>query len=779
MHDGEHCVHKEGPDGKPTGESLGCHPTHDKAEEQMRALYAADGAKSIYESLKVGMRNNATDQAGLNAMHDMTKQLHDMTVSNGAECKCGDEMEHSEREQEGADIDGNYPMKGVQRGTNPVSGTSVSATYAQSPVNDFSLAEALAGDGADPEKTLVAFGGEIKALGYTPDGGLRLGGYLVKFGSPDQTDVSDTRDFFTKETDFGAVKTSNVYYNHRLPFETEDGREITIRSRVGEASLSIDDLGVAINAILYNRKEYERFVNSLVSKTINKQGWSSGTANHLVARVPQRNGSNWIKSWPLGADASVTFGPAEPRNAVIPLKSLNVGSLPPGRDVLVNAAPDGAEANKSLSTTQPTQPHLGGNMPTELELLLAEVKSTNANIAALGTQLQAHGQELAALKSKVNEPQLPPATTPNIPDAAKGAPITGVRDLEAEKPYDSLGEQLIAIKDAALPGRTADKRLHYIKEVAYKATGASEAGTEGFLLQRDFITDLQARMYPTGSILSQVRRIPIGADKNGIKIKMVNETSRATGSRFGGPRTYWMAEGGTITVSNSDYRLFELDLQKLGGLYVATEELLQDVTALNSLIPELFAKEMQFTIEDAIVEGNGTGKPTGLLSSQALITVNKETGQAAATVVNANILKMWNRMWAPLRSGAVWLVHQDVEPQLQQLALPVGTAALEPRFVTYAPDGSMRIFGRPVMVVEYCSTVGTVGDIILTNLNEYYYIEKGGIQASSSIHAYYSTGEEAYRWITRVNGKSPWNSALTPFKGTNTLSSIVALQTRS
>ncbi len=38
----EFCVYKEGPDGEPTGKSLGCHPTQEAAERQRRALHAAE-----------------------------------------------------------------------------------------------------------------------------------------------------------------------------------------------------------------------------------------------------------------------------------------------------------------------------------------------------------------------------------------------------------------------------------------------------------------------------------------------------------------------------------------------------------------------------------------------------------------------------------------------------------------------------------------------------------------------------------------------------------------
>jgi hypothetical protein len=47
--DNEYCVFKKGPDGEPTGDSLGCHPSEEEAQQQVQALYANAGeeAKSI------------------------------------------------------------------------------------------------------------------------------------------------------------------------------------------------------------------------------------------------------------------------------------------------------------------------------------------------------------------------------------------------------------------------------------------------------------------------------------------------------------------------------------------------------------------------------------------------------------------------------------------------------------------------------------------------------------------------------------------------------------
>lgn len=367
-------------------------------------------------------------------------------------------------------------------------------------------------------------------------------------------------------------------------------------------------------------------------------------------------------------------------------------------------------------------------------------------------------------------------TTAAVPDANQQAAgrVSDMRDLAAERPFSSLGEQLVAVYQAARHPGNIDTRLLAL-------TGAGESGTsgEGFLVQQDFTTETLGRMYNDGQIMSRVRRREVGPNSNGIKVNVLKETSRANGSRWGGIRMYWMNEGGSLTGTKPSYRRFSLDLEKLGGLYIPTDELLQDTVALASEVADTFTKEVTFTAEDAVVNGDGAGKPLGLVNAPAKVTVAKESGQAAATIVYANLLKMWARMWAGSRTNAVWFYNQDCEPQLHQLALAVGTGALPAQFVQFAPDGTLRAFGKPMIPVEYCATLGTEGDLILTDLGEYRWIDKGGVQTASSIHVYFSTDEMAFRFIYRCNGAPFWESALTPLKGSNTLSPIITLAVRA
>ncbi len=344
--------------------------------------------------------------------------------------------------------------------------------------------------------------------------------------------------------------------------------------------------------------------------------------------------------------------------------------------------------------------------------------------------------------------------------------------------FSNLGEQLFAVIEAARPGGNLDPRL-----VRGAASGMSEGvpSDGGFLVEQDFVTELLKRAYETGVLASRCRRIPISANSNGLKINAVDESSRANGSRWGGIQAYWENEADTATATKPKFRKMELSLKKLMGLCYATDELLQDARALESVISQAFAEEFGFKVDDAIINGTGAGQPLGILNCGALVSVAKESGQSAATVVFENIVKMWTRLWARSRPNAVWLINQDIEPQLFSMSIAVGTGGVP----VYLPAGGLsaapygQLFGRPVIPIEQCATLGTVGDIILADFSQYLLIDKGGINAASSIHVRFLYDESVFRFVYRCDGGSLWNLPLTPFKGSSTQSPFIALATRA
>ena len=322
-----------------------------------------------------------------------------------------------------------------------------------------------------------------------------------------------------------------------------------------------------------------------------------------------------------------------------------------------------------------------------------------------------------------------------------------VMDRASERGFDNVGEQLQAIAHASHPEsryESIDKRLFFLQERGgnpegeIRQSGASEsvASKGGYLVQKDFVDAIQDRGYSSGDIASRVTRQTIGPNANGIKFNIVDEASRATGSRWGGVRGYWVAEAGALTASEPTFAQIEMTLKKMAALFYSTEELLMDQTALAGLVERVVPQELTFLLENSILEGSGSGQPLGIANSAAVVSQAKESGQTATTINATNIEKMWSRLWGPSRANAVWLINQDAEPQLTALADSNGNSI-------YLPPGGLsdtpysRLYNRPVIMSEYCKTLGSVGDIWLVDLSQYLLIEKGGIRSDSSMHVRY------------------------------------------
>jgi HK97 family phage major capsid protein len=145
-----------------------------------------------------------------------------------------------------------------------------------------------------------------------------------------------------------------------------------------------------------------------------------------------------------------------------------------------------------------------------------------------------------------------------------------------------------------------------------------------------------------------------------------------------------------------------------------------------------------------------------------------------------NIQKMWSRLLAASRPNAIWVINQDCEPQMGQMSLAVGTGGVP----VYMPAGGASqspyatLYGRPVVAIEQCETVGTTGDIMLCDFSKYKAIDKGGIQNDVSIHVRFIYDEQVFRFVYRFDGQPILGSAITPYKGSNTLSHFVALASR-
>jgi HK97 family phage major capsid protein len=324
----------------------------------------------------------------------------------------------------------------------------------------------------------------------------------------------------------------------------------------------------------------------------------------------------------------------------------------------------------------------------------------------------------------------------------------------------------MAVKRAGQTGEV-DKRFQ--AATAYEKVG--EDG--GFLVPEEISQAILKKLEVKESLMASTTALQVSGNALTINIDESQPWNQ-------GIQAYWTAEGAAITESKPSFKQASWRLQKLAALVKATDELLDDATALESYIKSSAPDAFMNKINGAIISGNGAGKPQGILSSPFAVTVSKEGGQTADTVNALNVLKMYGRMFPSSRSSCAWYINPAVEDQLRQMVDPNGN------YIYIAPGGQLNqtpygtLLGRPVIpLMGSMPALGDLGDIILADLSYYYMIRKaGGIKSATSIHLLFDKEQTAFRFSMRLDGRCPYSAPVTTEFGSYSMSAIILLEAR-
>lgn len=418
--------------------------------------------------------------------------------------------------------------------------------------------------------------------------------------------------------------------------------------------------------------------------------------------------------------------------------------------------------------------------------VLAAERKRASDLYALGA---AHEMDINTVQAWISNGASVEAASADIlrkQNENRGAAVVPGATREHQKPFASTGEFYQAVIIAGgggdmLPNVRMDMPTA-LGRLNAAATGHSATlGSEGgFMVGVQREEGLMKRAYDQSVLASRCSETPIGPGFDSLEALQLDEDSRATGSRLGGVRVYRAAEADTVTASKTKTNLFEIRLHDLMAITYLTDRETQDAPAMQSIIEEAFAEEFAFVLDDEIYRGSGAGQCQGILTAACTVSVAKETGQAADTLVAENIQKMWARVPARIRTRGVWVFNQELETQMQNMQIGTGTSAQ----LVYLPAGGLTqvphamIYGRPAIAIEQASAPGDVGDIAFVVLDQYKLASKGGLKTDESLHVRFLYNEKALRFTKRINGKPTWKSAVTPYKGNNTLSPFVTLAAR-
>lgn len=361
-----------------------------------------------------------------------------------------------------------------------------------------------------------------------------------------------------------------------------------------------------------------------------------------------------------------------------------------------------------------------------------------------------------------------------------------------ELEFRNFGEQLLAVRQAALSHRS-DPRL---ESVQCRATTIAPAGGSemvpsdgGFLVAPEFSRDILHRTYATGQILKRCFGLPMKSSS--LKFPQFSETSRQTGARLGGVQCLTENEAQKLQLPSAGaysikptFALTTLTAKKITGLLYLTDELAGDTDAFNTWATYAFSQELTFTLENQIVNGTGAGECQGILSAPCLVTVPKQTGQNAGSIVGANVIGMTSQLWAASRPNAIFLYNQQALQSLGTLSLNTGSAQV--LLWHFSEDASQpdTLCGIPAVPSEYCAAPGAAGDIVLADFSRYV-VGTREMRAEVSIHVLYLEDSSTYRFVLRIDGQPIDQAPIQPLNATQAsppdffVSPFVALAARS
>lgn len=213
----------------------------------------------------------------------------------------------------------------------------------------------------------------------------------------------------------------------------------------------------------------------------------------------------------------------------------------------------------------------------------------------------------------------------------------------------------------------------------------------------------------------------------------------------------WVDEEGLIPESDDSFGQVSIGAYKLGTLIKVSNELLNDsVFNLEAYISKEFGRRCGAKEEEAFFNGNGTGKPTGILDA----TYGAETGVTADAVdkITADeIIDLFYSLKAPYRKRAVWVLNDSTVKAIRKLKDGNGNYLWQPALTEGTPD---TILGRPVYTSAYMPSIAAgARTVIFGDLSYYWVADRQGRTFKKLSELYATTDQTGFMATQRVDGK--------------------------
>ena len=214
----------------------------------------------------------------------------------------------------------------------------------------------------------------------------------------------------------------------------------------------------------------------------------------------------------------------------------------------------------------------------------------------------------------------------------------------------------------------------------------------------------------------------------------------------------WVDEEGAYTESDDAFSQVSIGAYKLGTMIKVSEELLADsVFDLEAYISKEFARRIGAREEESFFNGDGKGKPLGILAAAGGAEVGVTA--ASATAITADeVIDLFYSLKAPYRKNAVWVLNDATVKQIRKLKDTTGQYLWQPSLVAGTPD---TILGRPVKTSAFMLIAAAGAKTIAFGDFKYYWIaDCQGRTFKKLSELFAATGQVGFMETQRVDGSS-------------------------
>ena len=305
-----------------------------------------------------------------------------------------------------------------------------------------------------------------------------------------------------------------------------------------------------------------------------------------------------------------------------------------------------------------------------------------------------------------------------------------------EKPDNGAGIKTGRASDAY---KNAFWKLMQNKQLSYSVHDTLQIGTDsegGYLVPDEYEATLIDKLTDE-NIMRGLATIITSANGDK-KIPVVASHGEAV----------WTDEGEEYTESDDEFGTVSLGAHKLSTIIKVSEELLNDSAFnLETYISSEFARRMGAAEELAFINGNGTGKPTGVINT-AEVGV---TSASANAITTDEIIDLYHSLRTPYRKNAAFLANDSTIKAIRKLKDSNNQYLWQPGLQAGQPD---TILNRPIHTSAYMPEIGGGNKILLFGDLKYYWIaDRQGRSFQRLNELFAKNGQVGFRVFQRVDGK--------------------------